>query len=430
MSAKEVNGVVSAGGFRDGFLFSLAIVLTGFVIEAAKGAQGIVVPQWPVNGAVLALFSASIVVTGLWWRENRFVMWLGGIPLGISLIFTLALLSFVGGMLPQEPDVGALWMRTLRLNGIFSSWPFAIAVFFFLFNLGLSLVWKAIPFRAVNLQFILFHAGFWIVLSCGLMGAADLQRVIIPLYEGRSTSRGYEASSKSMTELPFEVYLQSFEMQEYSPQLALYDQQQGRLLPDNLQHVQDIAEGMTVSWDRLTLRVERYLPYGKADSSGVPVPADSLNGMPYVEVAGISGDEKVAGWVSTGSPFEAPSVVRSGSRLIVLIPGAPKKFRSRITIKRDGGEQEVSEILEVNKPVKVNGWKLYQMGYDEQAGRWSALSLVEGVKDPWLPAVYAGFFMILAGNAMFFWKGMKKNAGAVKLKQRRPFNRTERYDMD
>ncbi len=409
MSAKEAKGIVSAGGFRDGFLFSLAVVLTGFVIEVATGSGGVVVPQWPVNGAVLALFSASIVVAGLVWRENRFVMWLGGIPLGISLIFTLALLSFVGGMLPQESGTGALWVKTLRLNGVFSSWPFAIAVFFFLFNLGLSLVWKTVPFRAANLQFILFHAGFWVALSCGLMGAADLQRVIIPLYEGKATSRGYEASSKSMTELPFEVYLQNFEMQEYSPQLALYDQQQSRLLPDDLRQVQDMAEGMAVSWDRLTLRVERYLPSGRVDSSGVPVPTDSPEGMPYVRIAGISGDEEVAGWVSTGSPFEAPSVVRAGSRLIVLIPGAPKKFRSRITIRRDGGEREVSEILEVNKPVEANGWKLYQMGYDEQAGRWSSLSLVEGVRDPWLPAVYTGFFMILAGNAMFFWKGMKKS---------------------
>ena len=48
------------------------------------------------------------------------------------------------------------------------------------------------------------------------------------------------------------------------------------------------------------------------------------------------------------------------------------------------------------------------MGYDEKSGKWSELSLVEGVRDPWLPVVYVGFFMILAGNTLFFWKGIRK----------------------
>ena len=60
----------------------------------------------------------------------------------------------------------------------------------------------------------------------------------------------------------------------------------------------------------------------------------------------------------------------------------------------------------------MQGWKLYQAGYDESAGRWSTLSLVEAVRDPWLPSVYVGFFMIMAGNVLFFWKGVKKMEAA------------------
>jgi hypothetical protein len=52
------------------------------------------------------------------------------------------------------------------------------------------------------------------------------------------------------------------------------------------------------------------------------------------------------------------------------------------------------------------------MGYDEKAGRWSKLSLIEGIRDPWLPAVYLGFFMIMAGNIMFFWNGIKRTESA------------------
>ncbi|WP_232319722.1 cytochrome c biogenesis protein ResB [Prosthecochloris sp. HL-130-GSB] len=93
--------------------------------------------------------------------------------------------------------------------------------------------------------------------------------------------------------------------------------------------------------------------------------------------------------------------------MLVLMPGTARSYRSevRVLTGKTGSEDTV---LEVNRPHQVNGWKLYQMGYDEAAGKWSKLSLVEGVRDPWLPAVYTGFFMILAGNLLFFWKGMKK----------------------
>ncbi|MEI6638107.1 MAG: cytochrome c biogenesis protein, partial [Chlorobium sp.] len=62
----------------------------------------------------------------------------------------------------------------------------------------------------------------------------------------------------------------------------------------------------------------------------------------------------------------------------------------------------------VNHPINVMGWKLYQMGYDDEAGRWSKYSLIEVIRDPWLPAVYLGFFMIMAGNVLFFWNGIKQ----------------------
>ncbi len=408
MSAHGVRGTAVSGSFRESVLFSVLIVFAGLVIEATTGGRGISLPQWPSNGIALALFFAGIVGTALSFREKRFVAWLGGIPLGISLIMALALLSFIGGVLPQEEGSGPLWARMMRLNGMFSSWPFALTVIFFLVNLGLSLVWKTVPFRFANLQFILFHAGFWIALSCGLVGAADLQRVIIPLYEGRSTSRGYDTVSKSTLDLPFSLHLEDFEMKQYSPQLALYDPGRDRLVPDDLQHVQDIAEGFGISWDTLSVRVERFLPHAMLDGAGEPVAADSAAGVPYVRVSGTSGRQSFSGWVSTGSPFEAPAFISVGERLIVLVPGSPKKYRSSVIVRRGAESEGTPAVLEVNRPVDVMGWKLYQMGYDEKAGRWSTLSLVEGVRDPWLPFVYIGFFMILAGNALFFWKGMKK----------------------
>ena len=86
----------------------------------------------------------------------------------------------------------------------------------------------------------------------------------------------------------------------------------------------------------------------------------------------------------------------------------PKEYISKIEILTTERPPE-SISLEVNKPYYIDGWKLYQMGYDYELGRWSNTSIIEVIRDPWLRIVYAGIFMMLAGAMFMFWVGSKKN---------------------
>ena len=79
--------------------------------------------------------------------------------------------------------------------------------------------------------------------------------------------------------------------------------------------------------------------------------------------------------------------------------GAPKRFASEIQILTKSGKN-IETIVEVNKPYEVDGWKIYQYGYDTQMGAQSQISILELVSDPWLPWVYTGFYMMLAGAAL------------------------------
>ena len=74
----------------------------------------------------------------------------------------------------------------------------------------------------------------------------------------------------------------------------------------------------------------------------------------------------------------------------------PRRFASDISVYTEDG-QNLRGTVEVNKPLKVNGWKIYQYGYDATLGSESPYSVFLLVKDPWLPAVYAGIFLMLAG---------------------------------
>lgn len=74
----------------------------------------------------------------------------------------------------------------------------------------------------------------------------------------------------------------------------------------------------------------------------------------------------------------------------------PKRFASDITVYTEDGKA-VQGTVEVNKPLKVNGWKVYQYGYDVKYGTESPYSVFQLVHDPWILWVYIGIFMMIAG---------------------------------
>ena len=55
------------------------------------------------------------------------------------------------------------------------------------------------------------------------------------------------------------------------------------------------------------------------------------------------------------------------------------------------------------------GWKMYQLSYDERFGKYSTTSTIEFVKDPWLPVVYLGVFMMIGGAIYLFFIGNIKS---------------------
>ena len=408
--SKELKGgKPKARGFRDAALFTVISIVAGFAIELLTSGGGITIPQWPVNFYFLAGFAALTATVGLGFRDKPVVSWLGGIPVGLSLILGLAILSLLGGVLPQDVAPPQSLVARLRLNGMFTSWPFAFVTLLFLFNLGISLLWKTVPFKLANLQFMLFHGGFWIALSCGLLGSSDLQRLVVPLYEGKNSDKAYDRGRDTVIQLPFAIYLSNFEIDEYVPQFALYDPETDQVMPEKSKMIPEVRKGAKAEWPGYaSVTVLDYLPNAIADQSGNPVAAPGKKGVPYAKLRVVAESGKtLEQWITTGGPGSKPQFIPLGSYYIVMAEGAPKVFRSNVLIDDGHGEHRQTQ-LEVNKPVDFHGWKLYQMGYDEKAGRWSTMSLVEAVRDPWLPAVYCGFFMIMAGNVLFFWKGVKK----------------------
>lgn len=77
---------------------------------------------------------------------------------------------------------------------------------------------------------------------------------------------------------------------------------------------------------------------------------------------------------------------------------SPCQFTSHLIV----GDRRVS--VAVNAPVSVDGYTLYQDSYDRQGGRYTVLQVV---RDPWLPVIYLGMLLLAVGAVMMLlgrWK--------------------------
>lgn len=73
---------------------------------------------------------------------------------------------------------------------------------------------------------------------------------------------------------------------------------------------------------------------------------------------------------------------------------SPKQFTSTLLV--DGKRMETS----VNNPCSYKGYVIYQNGYDTKEGRYSVIELV---KDPWLPLVYLGIGLLAIGSVLLLF---------------------------
>ena len=131
--------------------------------------------------------------------------------------------------------------------------------------------------------------------------------------------------------------------------------------------------------------------------------------MQRVKMITVVGEAEWRALAPDGSIKEMPLAIELKKFIMETYDdGSPKRFASEILILTKTGKN-IETTVDVNKPFEIEGWKIYQYGYDTQMGAGSQTSILELVSDPWLPLVYTGIYLMLAGAVCMFITGGKKN---------------------
>lgn len=404
-SENKINTNNYCWGYRKSFLISGAILLLSFLIEFILQGKGIILPRFPLNLAILAELLLMIPLMWYFLRNIQLVQWFSSIQGAISSIVVFAILALLMGFIPQNNTNDLL--KQFGLRHILHSWPYFVATLQLVFFLGFAIMKRLSPFSFRNFRFALNHIGLWVVITGASLGAGDMKRYKIYAYKDYSTPVAFDSENNKVS-IPFEIELIKFKIDEYKPELFLVNKKTGELSRDNSRKQFESVSGAKGVFKNFEIEVyktlENSVKFGdKYNSINLIGSAPSA----YVAVVNRNTGDSVKGWISCGSfKYTADRLdVDSIYSLAMALP-APKKYSSKVVIKSEAGVDTV--LLEVNKPFKHDGWELFQTGFDEKMGRWSTYSLIEAVTDPWMSVVYVGFFMMIAGAVLLFWKGKER----------------------
>lgn len=389
--------------FRESSLVALGLLLGGLALQYALPIDFSPYLSMPYNLYAAFFFFNLLIISYFLFKKSRMINFLAGIPAAGSAIVLFTVLTLIMGFVPQEPQRHD-WLNVWGLRQITNTWYFVLAQLWFFITLGMVILKRAIPFKVKHIGFLLNHLGLFVVVFTASLGSGDVLRLKMLTQEGQSSNIAVDQDQQAYN-LPFTVYLEDFELLNYPPKLLLADQDQSLQMP---QKANSIEEGKSIDFQNYKVKVLRYLPlaWQQADSF---VCSDKVGASPaaFLQITDNKG-ESLRGWVSAGTFRQQATFLQTDKQhsLIMAQPQA-RSYRSHIRLK-NSDNQEYKAIIEVNKPYQTGGFRLYQYSYDERMGQFSRTSILEVVRDPWLPVVYIGIFMLIAGALYMFWTGRRR----------------------
>lgn len=394
--------------YKESFAVVAGLIASGIMLQLSIGNFDYEIIRFPIN--IYLLLLTLITVAALTFRhKSHLFQWLAGIPLSVANISGLLLYSIIMGLTIQAP-ANTDGQSALGFDAVTRSWPFVIVFYFTLLNLSCVTARRLLNFQWRDYAFYLNHLGLLVLLYSAGFGAADLRRYVMHVEEGATEWRVYNEKD-DVLELPIAIKLNDFYMEEYIPKLAIIDRRTGNAIPKGNPQMWQIDTTRTsaniAGWD---IHLEKYIHEAvrKSDSTyqQIPMPGSCPAALVKVENSAESFSQR--GWICCGNFAQLYMTMQLNDTLsLVMTRPEPKLFRSDIEVYTPD-EESYRAQLEVNKPLRVGHWMIYQYSYDADAGKASAYSSFELVYDPWMTWVYVGIFMFLAGSIFLLWEGNKK----------------------
>ncbi|AIH02581.1 cytochrome c biogenesis protein ResB [Riemerella anatipestifer] len=407
---KFENTLTSRTQFRDALIINLGLLVLGVLLQYFLGNIPKQYVSFPYNIGAGVGFVLVWTLIFYFFKQKKIISLLDSSPFAIVTTIVLGFLSIGLGVFNVAPE--STYYNTLNklgVNQITTTWYFALIFFILLVNLWLSILKRALVFQAKNITFLLNHFGLWLALFAGVLGQGDLTKLKMTLQDGRPEWRAVDENGH-VVELPLALELKKFEMEIYPNKLFLIDEK-GETLPKSKPDGFMLEKvGATHTFEDWEVKLVEYVQNAVIvrENTYAKNPMWGATNAAKVVIKNKKTQEQKEEWISCGNFMFPPKAIKlSENRTLVMSPPEAKRYQSDVLIyQKESSKVEEGKIL-VNQPLEVNGWKIYQVSYNENLGRWSDISVLELVLDPWLPLVYIGIFILMLGTISFLFQNRK-----------------------
>jgi len=397
--------------YREGVIITGAILLIGFSIQAASGGTVLLIAGFPWNLILGLVFLGLLVLSFYFWNKHTVIKGLGSVKAALPAILGFTFLVLLMGFVKQEVEPQNALVKLFGLTHLVKTWPFILINLYLMILLGIVTMKRIIPYNFKNAGFFLNHFGLFLVLFSTALGSSDMQRLTMNCNENQTEHRAVDASGK-VVELPLSIKLLDFNIDEFRPKVTIVDTKTNEIVQKKGIDQFEMLDRDSFDIANYHIKVEQFVPSSeKAGDAYIKANEPGSSPSAKVVVTNPTDHTRVSGWISSGSYVNSPEAFRLNENYsLVMLPAEPRKFSSKLNIQTKSGKS-VTTTVEVNKPFSIDGWTIYQTSYNTEMGRWSELSILELVCDPWLPLVYIGIFLMMAGAVFLFVSGKPKNGG-------------------
>ena len=390
--------------------FSLTDVVVGLVLQHSFGSiskSWFSFPYNVVGGAVFVLLTTTVYFL---FRKTNFILRFSSAPFAIVTVVTLGVLTIGLGSINVKPnELSGFWGKW-GLDDLTKTWYFGLVFLLALMNLWFSILKRSMVYQRKNIAFLLNHFGLWLVMFAGVLGQGDIVRLTMDLKKDIPQWQA-KTAEQEVVNLPIAIELKEFSIDIYPNKLFVIDTT-GTSLPKGKPigfMLEKEGEQVTLLNWKITLHkyLEKAIP--DTDSTYINHTMWGATNAALVTVEDLRTHQKKKEWISAGN-FQLPprAIDLDKEHTLVMAPPEARRFQSEVLIYQKGSSNILEEKIEVNHPISVGGWRIYQLSYEERLGRWSDLSVVELVSDPWLPVVYVGIFLLIAGGVALLFE-VKRN---------------------
>lgn len=396
--------------YSSGFLASFIILVFGILFEWINKGEGVFLPSWPLNAFIGISFAFILIFLHFFYSDLNSVRKLSRIPAAISAIILFTFLTLILGLTQQNDPDAAKILKLTGLNHIRSSFTFLFSGLYLLTTLGLVILRRVKKINYRNVGFLLNHMGLWIIVLAGSLGSGDLMRLKIYVNENESSFYGYNNNRQALN-LPFTLKLLDFNIEEFNPKLAFVNSIDNSFPKEIKNNLVMIEEGIELNIEGWDILVKEFISSAIMDTNGNYISSEDTIAIPVARIHVINEKTRIEydEYISCGNMMIPPKFLKLDDKysLAMTLP-EPRVYSSLIELIDSKGRIDTTKLI-VNKPVKIDGWELYQLSYDERLGKWSQLSVIEAIRDPWLPIIYIGVFMVIAGSVYLFSIGKTPN---------------------